>query len=230
MNIVITGASSGIGYETTKALARETPCRIMAIARRLDLLKNLRQDCKGTGSEVIPVSFDFNSGSFSNLKSEINRQFQKIDILINNAAVLRKNSIEAFTEDEIFEMVKVNFLSTVFLSQICIPFMNNAHIVNIGSMSGFQGSQKFPGLSIYGSLKSAIASFTESLAVELLPRNISVNCLALGAVQTSMFDSAFENAKAPLLPEDIAKYIAHFSLSGNKYYNGKVLPVAISNP
>jgi NAD(P)-dependent dehydrogenase (short-subunit alcohol dehydrogenase family) len=97
-------------------------------------------------------------------------------------------------------------------------------------MGGVQGTQKFPGLSAYSSSKGALIVFTEILAEELAEKEIKVNCLALGAVQTEMFAKAFPGAKALQNPAQIAHFIGDFCVNGHKYFNGKVLPVALSVP
>lgn len=97
-------------------------------------------------------------------------------------------------------------------------------------MGGFQGSSKYPGLSYYSASKAAIACLTECLAVELKQFGIKVNCLALGAVQTEMLAEAFPGYAAPVSSEEMGEYIAGFALTGQKFYNGKILPVAVTNP
>jgi len=114
-----------------------------------------------------------------------------------------------------------------------LPFMGRAgdtHIVNIGSMGGFQGSTKYPGLSWYSASKAALANLTESLGMEFSNKRIFINCLALGSVQTEMLEEAFPGFKAPINPEDISEFIGDFALHGYKFMNGKVIPVALSNP
>jgi len=106
----------------------------------------------------------------------------------------------------------------------------NAHIVNIGSMGGVQGSVKFPGLSVYSASKGALAILTECLAEELKNKHININCLALGAVQTEMFSTAFPGAKAVNSSEQMADFIVDFALKGNNLFNGKILPVSVSTP
>jgi len=75
-------------------------------------------------------------------------------------------------------------------------------------MGGFQGSSKFPGLSAYSASKAALANLTECLAEELKDSGISVNCLALGAVQTEMLATAFPGYQAPVAKEDMGKFVA----------------------
>ena len=105
-----------------------------------------------------------------------------------------------------------------------------AHIVNISSMGGFQGSQKFAGLAAYSTSKAALCAFTELFAEEYKSGSIHMNCLCLGAVQTEMLESAFPGYTAPTSPEEMAQFIADFALHSGAYFNGKILPVSSSNP
>jgi NAD(P)-dependent dehydrogenase (short-subunit alcohol dehydrogenase family) len=97
-------------------------------------------------------------------------------------------------------------------------------------MGGVQGSIKFPGLSAYSASKGALAILTESLAEEMKESGISINCLALGAASTDMLQEAFPNYKAPLTAEEMSSFIYTFALTGNKYFNGKIIPVSVSTP
>ena len=108
--------------------------------------------------------------------------------------------------------------------------VNRGHIVNISSMGGFQGSMKFDGMSAYSAIKASMANLTESLAVEFKERNISVNCLALGSVDTEMFRTAFPGYDATTTPTAMAEFLVDFSLKGQLYFNGKILPMAVSTP
>jgi len=97
-------------------------------------------------------------------------------------------------------------------------------------MGGVQGSAKFPGLAAYSSSKGALITLTELLAEEFKQTGPSFNVLALGAVQTEMLEEAFPGYKAPLTAVQMAQYIIDFSLTGNTFYNGKVLEVSSSTP
>ena len=96
-------------------------------------------------------------------------------------------------------------------------------------MGGFQGSAKFKGLSYYSASKAAIACLTECLANEFKPYGISVNCLALGSVQTEMLNEAFPGYKAPVDAKQMAGFIAEFALTGHRFFNGKIYLVIIRN-
>jgi len=104
------------------------------------------------------------------------------------------------------------------------------HVVNISSMGGFQGSAKFPGLSVYSSSKAAIANLTEVLAEEYKETNIRFNCLALGSVQTEMLKEAFPTYNSSMSAKKMAEFIIEFSINGSQYFNGKIIPVSLSIP
>jgi NAD(P)-dependent dehydrogenase (short-subunit alcohol dehydrogenase family) len=97
-------------------------------------------------------------------------------------------------------------------------------------MGGFQGSVKFTGLSYYSASKAAISCLSECLAEEFKGSGVSVNCIALGAVQTEMLGEAFPGYKAPVGATEIAPFISYFALNCHKFMNGKVIPVAVNNP
>jgi NAD(P)-dependent dehydrogenase (short-subunit alcohol dehydrogenase family) len=97
-------------------------------------------------------------------------------------------------------------------------------------MGGVQGSAKFPGLAAYSSSKAALANLSELLAEELKEKNIRVNCLALGAAQTEMLETAFPGYKAPVTAAEMAQWVGWFAINGHRFFNGKVLPVALSTP
>jgi NAD(P)-dependent dehydrogenase (short-subunit alcohol dehydrogenase family) len=129
------------------------------------------------------------------------------------------------------EMMEVNFFAPALIIRTLLDLMKKgAHVVNISSMGGFQGSVKFPGLSYYCASKAALACISECLAIELKELEISVNCLALGSVQTEMLGDSFPGYKAPVDAYEMGKFIGDFALNGNRYFNGKVIPVASTTP
>ncbi|HNR42392.1 MAG TPA: SDR family oxidoreductase, partial [Bacteroidales bacterium] len=165
------------------------------------------------------------------IKKQILSRFSRIDILINCAGSLTVKDFMDITDSEARMMMEINFFGPAALIKLVVPLMGEgSHIVNISSMGGFQGSSKYRGLSYYSASKASIACLTECLASELSGSGISVNCLALGAVQTEMFGTAFPGMNAPVMPEQMAGFIAYFAVSGNKFFNGKILPVAIADP
>ncbi len=231
MIIVITGASSGIGRETAIRLSENQENKIYAIARNRKALITLSE--AAGNKNIIPVAMDIASGrsSLSELRNRLEKEGGRVDILINNAGHLVNKPFEDHTEADITESVSVNFTAAARLMAELLPLMaSGSHVVNIGSMGGFQGSLKFPGLAWYSATKGALAVLTECLAAEYAERGISFNCLCPGAVQTEMFQKAFPGFSAPLSPADMAAFIADFAVNGNRFFNGKILPVAVSVP
>jgi len=231
MIIVITGASSGIGREVALRMALEPQNRIYAVARSEKALRSL-SDASG-GRNIIAVPLDITSGrsSLRELRNRLSEDTGKVDILINNAGHLVNKSFEEYSEEEISAIVSVNFTSAASLTAELLPLMGKgSHVVNIGSMGGYQGSLKFAGLSFYSAAKGALAVLTECLAAEYAERGISFNCLCPGAVQTEMFSRAFPGFSAPVSPAEMATFIAEFAVNGNRFFNGKILPVALSIP
>ena len=225
-NIIIVGASRGIGRELAKQLSVDH--NVLLLSRNLVKLKELQAN----SSSIEVAAIDLGSEKVKeSLIAIINEHFEHVDILINNAGLLINKPFGEISEQEMKDVYNVNVFGLMSTCQAVIPFMKNGgHIVNIGSMGGFQGSSKFPGLSVYSSSKAAVASFTECLAEELKDWGIQVNCLALGAVQTEMLAEAFPEYKTPMGPEKMAQFIAEFSLNTNEWMNGKVIPVSLTTP
>src|ERR1035437_265556 len=228
MNIIVTGASRGIGYELVKLLSLDSKHTVIAISRNSHKLEQLKEDCLSQNvlSKVIPIACDLSDkNAIENLISKLKAQVRSINILINNAgAMVNKPFAEVSTADLEY-IYNVNVFSVIRLIQGIMPIMdvkNKSHIVNISSMGWFQGSAKFSGLSAYSSSKAALACLTECMAEEFKEKNIAFNCLALGAVQTEMLKEAFPDYKAPLTADKMAAFIADFSLNAHQYVNGKI--------
>jgi len=105
-----------------------------------------------------------------------------------------------------------------------------SHVVSISSMGGIQGSVKFPGLAAYSSSKGALITLSELLAEEYREQGVAFNVLALGSVQTEMLAEAFPGYQAPISAKEMADYIFNFALTGNTYFNGRVLQVSSTTP
>lgn len=232
--VLVTGASNGIGYHTALQLAVQHRCRIIALSRNKEKLEQLKTEIRKqkADTEVLVLNFDLSSGNFEAITDFFKaNKITVLDGLINNAGMLINKLFHELNENDWMTVYKVNVIAVASLIKVCIPFMeksSNAHIVNIGSNGGVQGTQKFSGLSAYSSSKGAISILTECLAEELKSKNISVNCLALGAVNTEMLQQAFPGYAAEMQPSHMAEYISWFLLNGQKFFNGKILPVTTS--
>lgn len=224
-NIIITGTSRGIGFELVKLFAAQGH-HVLALSRNEKPVSNLGL------KNVTALSFDLSRvESYAKVDDFIKDNWQQVDILINNAGALLNKPFSETTINDFESIYKTNVFGVAELTRATLPFMNkNSHVVTISSMGGVQGSMKFPGLAAYSSSKGAVITLTELLAEEYKDQGISFNVLALGAVQTEMLEEAFPGYKAPTTALEMAQYIADFSLTGNKYYNGKMLQVSSSTP
>ncbi len=233
MNIIITGASKGIGFELCQKFINAGNHNIFAISRSENpFKKKVSSTDINSKHSFTYFKLDITNTNFKEiLLPEIVEKFKYIDIIINNAGLLINKPFTEMSDDDFDSIFDLNVKSVFRLIRDLLPnIKSGAHIVNISSMGGYQGSSKFPGLSLYSASKGALSILTECLAEELKSKNISVNALALGAVQTEMLSTAFPNYKAPLCAEEMAEFIYDFAINGNKYFNGKILPLSISTP
>lgn len=233
MNIIITGASSGIGFETALEYALDSNNKIVCIARSADKLRKLLEIAKSLNPDctLLPVEFDLVNDDYTALVPFVKQYLGTIDILINNAGSLINKPFLETTEADLAAMLETNVMSHFKMIKHTLPFMQKgSHIVNIGSMGGFQGSVKFAGLAAYSASKGALHTLTECLAFELANTGIKVNCLALGSAQTEMLEAAFPGYESPVLAFEMGKYVADFAKTGHKFFNGKVIPVAVTTP
>ncbi|MBQ0146901.1 MAG: SDR family oxidoreductase [Flavobacteriaceae bacterium] len=227
-NIIITGASRGIGYELAKqhlALGN----RVLTISRNVEKLKELAAFAKEGQYDFLGIDLaDFNQ--IDAVLKAID-SWDQIDVLYNNAGLCINKSFEDITEEDLLRSWKINFMAPYRLIQLLMPkFKSCSHVVNVSTMGAVQGSVKFPGLSVYSSSKSATVNLTELLAEELKDHGPRINAVALGAVQTEMLDEAFPGYIAPTQPDEMAEYLVDFGLNGWKYFNGKIQQASISTP
>lgn len=234
MNIVITGASSGVGFEAVLDFILKNEHKVIALARSEDKLQRLLDIATSLNPDCVlyPVKFDIAHDDYeTGLVPFVKARLSSVDILINNAGSLINKPFVDLVQLDFAEMLQNNLLGHVKMIQHLLPLMKpGSHIVNIGSMGGFQGSVKFPGLAAYSASKAALHALTECLAFELEPQQIKVNCLALGSAQTEMLEKAFPDYESPVMAFEMGKYIADFALTGHKFFNGKILPVAVTTP
>jgi short-subunit dehydrogenase len=224
-NVIITGTSRGIGFELAQLFAKNN-YNVLAISRNDKPLKRLQI------KNIQTISVDLsNEKDLKKIEYFISKNWDKVDILINNAGKLIHKPFGELTQKDFNEVYQVNVFAIAALTQQVIPFLKKgSHVVNISSIGGIQGSLKFAGLAAYSSSKGAVITLTELLAEEYKEQEIAFNVLALGAVQTEMLNEAFPNYKAPVSAEEMASYIYNFAITGNKFYNGKILQVSSTTP
>lgn len=224
-NIIITGTSRGIGFELVHLFAAQGH-NVLALSRNAQPVSNLHFD------NISSFAFDLcDKTDYDKVETFISLNWKHVDVLINNAGMLLNKPFSETTFSDFTKVYQTNVFGVAELTRVVLPFMKkDGHVVTISSMGGIQGSLKFPGLAAYSSSKGAVLTLTELLAEEYKDSGPQFNALALGAVQTEMLAEAFPDYKAPTTAKEMAKYIVEFSLTGNQYYNGKVLQVSNSTP
>ena len=223
-NVIITGTSSGIGFELVK-LFSEKNHNVLAISRKNNALRTLNLP------GVMPIDLDLTESEDYNSLDKYLSSFKNIDILINNAGYLVNKPFEETTLKDFQDVYSTNVFSVAMLTKKIIGFMSeSSNVVNISSIGGVQGSMKFSGLSAYSSSKAALNILTEMLAEEYKDRKIHFNSLALGSVETKMLKKAFPDFKASTSAIEMANYIYQFSVDGYMFLNGKIVSVSSTTP
>jgi NAD(P)-dependent dehydrogenase (short-subunit alcohol dehydrogenase family) len=224
-NIIITGSSRGIGFEMAKLFADESH-QVLALSRNEKPIASLKH------KNISTFSFDLSKEEdLKKLQKYVSENWEQVDVLINNAGKLLNKPFLEISTEEFEEVYKVNVFGVASVTQLILPSMKKTgHVVTVSSMGGVQGSMKFPGLAAYSSSKAAVITLTELWAEEFKENGPSFNVLALGAVQTEMLEEAFPGYQAPNTALEMASYIKDFALTGNKFYNGKLLQVSSSTP
>lgn len=227
-NIVITGAGRGIGFALTEQLLAEGH-HVYACSRKLGALQNLQKKYPNTCFvHALDLS---NQESIDTFVSFLAAQSVLVDGLVHNAGHIVNKPFVDILPQEALMCYQINVLAPYALTQKCLPLLApDAHVLFISSMGGYQGSQKFAGLTAYSSSKAAVACLTECLQEEFKHTNLTFNCLCLGSVQTEMLEMAFPGYKAALLPQEASVFISQFLLTAYTFIKGKVIPVSSSNP
>ncbi|WP_296317928.1 SDR family NAD(P)-dependent oxidoreductase [Winogradskyella sp. UBA3174] len=224
-NIIITGTSRGIGFELVHLFANQGH-NVLALSRNAAPIANLHFD------NIASFAFDLcKQGDYKKVEDFIKEEWKHVDILINNAGMIINKPFAESTFQDFSKVYETNVFGVSEMTRRVLPFMkSNGHVLTISSMGGIQGSMKFPGLAAYSSSKGAVITLTELLAEEYKETGPQFNVLALGAVQTEMLKEAFPDYQAPTTAKEMATYIQNFALTGNAFYNGKVLQVSNSTP
>lgn len=227
-NIIITGASRGIGRELAK-IHLQSGNHVLVISRNEEKLNELKEFA--TNSELRILSLDLADYKSLNLIKDAISDWNQVDVLYNNAGFLVNKPFAEITEADVVQSIAVNYTAPLRIIQLVVGKMNmDSHIVNVTTMGAVQGSVKFPGLAAYSSSKAGMVTLTELLAQEFTENQPRVNCIALGAVQTEMLEEAFPGYKAPISANEMGHYLYEFGLKGHRFQNGKLIQLSTSTP
>ena len=222
---VVTGASSGIGRRTAELLAARG-ARVAIFARSKDKLDEIaRQHDKS----MIAVAGDAaDEKAIDALFAETESKFGPCDVLINNAGMIDPAALVDTTPDQWDRMFAVNVRSVYLASRRALPQMlkrRSGLIVNVSSISGVLGPEKFPRFVSYNSSKAAVIALTEALAVEVKAHGVRVNSVSPGSVDTKMWAEASGGAPAAMTPDEVAETILFLASDRSRPMNGQNLNV-----
>jgi NAD(P)-dependent dehydrogenase (short-subunit alcohol dehydrogenase family) len=221
---VVTGASSGIGRATAEMFA-SLGARVAAFARTRTRLEELARNSKN----IIAIEGDAaQEKDIDRLFGECESRLGACAILVNSAGMIDPERLVKTTQDRWDRMFAVNVRSIFLTCRRALPGMierRGGSIVNVASISGVPGPEKFPGFVSYCASKAAVIGLTEALAVEVKEDGIRVNCLSPGSVDTPMWTAAGGGAPAAMTPQEIAKTILFLATDDSRPMNGQNLHV-----
>jgi 3-oxoacyl-[acyl-carrier protein] reductase len=231
----ITGASRGIGRACALALAR-TGTRVVVAARQLDKLEEVASEIRATGAEAFVVAIDLGSpDSIKEAFTKAAKEFGRIDILVNNAGITRDGLAMRMKRDDWDAVLQTNLSGAFFCIQQVLPGMVRerwGRIVNLSSVVGESGNA---GQANYVASKAGLIGLTKSLAQELGSRNITVNAVAPGFIETDMTAGLNDETKAKILEgiplkrmgtaDEIAAAVRFLASDEAAYITGNVLDV-----
>jgi NAD(P)-dependent dehydrogenase (short-subunit alcohol dehydrogenase family) len=208
---VVTGASSGIGRRTAELLA-ERGARVVTFARSAGTV---------TGDVADPEAIE-------RLFAETEARFGPCEILVNCAGMIDPAPLVQTSLERWQRMFDVNVHGVFLACRRALPSMlerGAGTIVNVASISGVLGPEKFPGFVSYCASKGAVISLTEALAVEVKSRRVRVNAVSPGSVDTAMWAAASGGAPADMTPEEVAETILFLASDRSRPMNGQNLHV-----
>ena len=217
---IVTGASSGIGQRTAELLAARG-ARVAIMARSAEKLRRV------AGDHMLAVAGDVSRPEdVERLFAETEGRFGKCDVLVNNAGMIDPAPLVDTAHEQWQRMFAVNVDSIFLTCRRALPSMLErglGAIVNVSSISGVPGPEKFPGWVSYCASKGAIISLTEALAVEVKSRGVRVNSISPGSVDTPMWSEASGGAPAAMTPDEVAEAILFLASDRSRPMNGQNL-------
>ena len=233
---LITGGTRGIGREIAKKFAKEGCNLVLNYVSDNTDVEKIKSEFNEYGIDVLVLKADVSVFSdCENLVKEAIEKFGKIDILVNNAGITKDTLIAMMKEDAFDKVIDVNLKGTFNVTKNVVPYMmkkRNGNIINISSVVGVVGNA---GQSNYAASKAGIIGFTKSLAKELAPRNIRVNAVAPGFIDTDMTSVLSDKVKENInlqIPlkrmgkaQEVANVVSFLAGNESSYITGQVINV-----
>ncbi len=233
---IVTGAGRGIGKSIALTLAREG-AKVMINDIDIKTAKEVTKEIKNMGRNSLAFQVDVsNSKEVNRMVEFIQQEFGRIDILVNNAAIIKRGTIDDLSEEDWDRVIEVNLKGTFNCTKAVVGVMKKQRygkIVNISSVVGKVGD--LASAPCYGASKAGIACLGKSLARELAPYNINVNVVAPHAIETDMSREWPEEKRRSFIaniplgrmgePEDVAEAVLFLVSDKSKFITGEVLDV-----
>ena len=222
---IVTGASSGIGRAVAELLARRGAL-VAIFARSAEKLDHI---ALAFGDRMLAINGDVaDPDAIERLFAAVESRFGDCDLLVNNAGMTDPKRIVDTTPERWDRMFAVNVRGAFLATRRALPAMmakRGGTIVNVASISGVIGPEKFPGFASYNASKAAVIALTEATAVEVKAFGIRVNCISPGSVDTPMWAEVSGGAPAAMTPEEIAESILFLGSDRSRPMNGQNLNV-----
>jgi len=233
---IVTGASRGIGRAIAERLAREGARLVLNASRESAHLREAEKACRALGAEVAAVAGDIGEEKVArSICREAVATFGSLDVLVNNAGVTGGELLVLLHDRKMEKMISTNIVGLVRMCRAAIRPMLEQRSGSIINLSSVQAMKPGRGNTVYAGTKGFVESFTRAVAVEMGKKNIRVNAVAPGVIETEMSDEVRALAGAALKdrialkrfgrPEDVASLVAFLASDDAAYINGAVLPV-----
>lgn len=231
----VTGATRGIGRETVLHLAAQG--YDIAFGYRDEIqANNLREELITLGAQVFFQPLDLlDSDSISGFFEAMSSQNLSLDLLVNNAGITKDNLLAMMTHQELAQVIAVNLTAPILCAQAALKIMLPQKRGCIINMSSVSATKPNPGQTNYAAAKAGIEGFTRALAVEVARKNIRVNCIAPGIIETEMVADLLRGnelaAKSKLLckrigsPRDISALVAYLASRDAEFITGEIFAV-----
>jgi NAD(P)-dependent dehydrogenase (short-subunit alcohol dehydrogenase family) len=220
---IITGAGRGVGRATAQLFAREG-AKVVVFSRTRSHLQETASEIMRQGGHVLAIVGDVScEEDVDSLFQQVKDTYGRVDILINCAGIVAVRQFVEMDTTTWDQVLGVNLRGTFLCCREAFRMMTIQHqgvIVNLSSLSGVKGVEKFPGLSAYNVSKAGVAGLTEILAVEGKPHNIRVCAVSPGAVDTDMLRQAAPHLKAGMTPQDMAEILLFLADDSGRMFSG----------